>query len=117
MKNHIKVNGQIRQTNKKWSHLRQQQRERISNWLRREYTKFVQVNNRRPKKYEHDVILSEVMNRIEEREIWIPYGEVKRHYLSKIGKWFRKIESEWEAPTSNNEDKKILEEKLEKKNF
>lgn len=46
MKHHIKVNGQIRQTNKKWSHLRQQQKERISNWLRREYTKFVQLNHR-----------------------------------------------------------------------
>ncbi|PDX97083.1 transposase [Bacillus pseudomycoides] len=104
MKNHIKVNGQIRQTNKKWSHLRQQQQERISNWLRREYTKFVQLNHRRPKKYEHDEILSEVMDRIEEREIWIPYGEVKRYYLSKI-------ESEWEAPTSNNEKQKTLEKK------
>lgn len=46
MKNHIKVNGQIRQTHKKWSHLRQQQKERISNWLRKEYTKFVQLNHR-----------------------------------------------------------------------
>ncbi|HHX7192288.1 TPA: transposase, partial [Bacillus thuringiensis] len=27
---------------------------------------------------------------------WIPNGEVKRYYLSKIGKWFRKIEGEWE---------------------
>ncbi|PGE89937.1 transposase [Bacillus pseudomycoides] len=111
MKNHIRVNEQIRQTNKKWSHLRQQQKERISNWLRREYTKFVQVHHRRPKKYEHDEILGEVMDRIEEREIWIPYGEVKRYYLSKIGKWFRKIESEWEAQTSNNEDQKTLEKK------
>ncbi|MGH1145839.1 transposase [Bacillus pseudomycoides] len=111
MKNHIKVNGQIRQTNKKWSHLRQQQKERISNWLRREYTKFVQLNHRRPKKYEHDEIISEVMDRIEEREIWIPYREVKRYYLSKIGKWFRKIESEWESQIPNNEKQMVLEEK------
>ncbi|PED08327.1 transposase [Bacillus pseudomycoides] len=112
MKNHVRVNGQIRQTNKKWSHLRQQQKECISNWLGREYTKFVQVHYRRPEKYEHDEILGEVMDRIEEREIWIPYGEVKRYYLSKIGKWFRKIEKEWEAQTSNHEDKKKLEEKI-----
>ncbi|MGG3523853.1 transposase [Bacillus pseudomycoides] len=109
MKNHIKVNGQIRQTNKKWSHLRQQQREHISNWLRWEYTKFVQVNHRRLKKYEHDEILSEVMDRIEEREIWIPYGEVKRYYLSKIGKWLQKTESERETQTPSNEEQYTLE--------
>jgi len=51
------------------------------------------------------------MDRIEEREIWIPYGEVKRYYLSKIGKWFRKIESEWESQTSNNQEQKTLEKK------
>ncbi|PEI31152.1 transposase, partial [Bacillus wiedmannii] len=38
-------------------------------------------------------------------------GEVKRYYLSKIGKWFRKIESEWEAQISNSEEQQVLEEK------
>lgn len=33
MKNHIKVNGKILQTNKKWSHLKQRQRQHISNWV------------------------------------------------------------------------------------
>ncbi|PFE87597.1 transposase, partial [Bacillus thuringiensis] len=42
MKNHIKVNGKILQTNKKWSHLKQ--RQHISNWLRREYTQFVKTH-------------------------------------------------------------------------
>ncbi|EEM13271.1 hypothetical protein bpmyx0001_59410 [Bacillus pseudomycoides DSM 12442] len=51
------------------------------------------------------------MDRIEEREIWIPYGEVKRYYLSKIGKWFRKIKSEWESQIPNNEKQMVLEEK------
>jgi hypothetical protein len=93
MKNHIKVNGKILQTNKKkWSHLKQ--RQHISNWLRREYTQFCKTHYRKPKKYEHDEILHEVMNQIQEREIGIPNGEVKRYYLSKIGKSFRKIESE-----------------------
>ncbi|PFE95009.1 transposase, partial [Bacillus thuringiensis] len=44
MKNHIKVNGKILQTNKKWSHLKQRQRQHISNWLRREYTQFVKTH-------------------------------------------------------------------------
>ncbi|MDR4987052.1 MULTISPECIES: transposase [Bacillus cereus group] len=111
MKNHIKVNGKILQTNKKWSHLKQKQKEHISNRLRREYTQFVKTHYRKPRKYEHDEILHEVMNQIQEREIWIPYGEVKRYYLSKIGKWFRKIESEWESQISNSEKQQVLEEK------
>ncbi|HDR7588799.1 transposase [Bacillus mycoides] len=111
MKNHIKVNGKILQTNKKWSNLKQRQRQHISNWLRREYTQFVKTHYRKPRKYEHDEILHEVMNQIQEREIWIPSGEVKRYYLSKIGKWFRKIESEWESQISNSEKQQVLEEK------
>ncbi|PGX90168.1 transposase [Bacillus cereus] len=94
MKYHIKVNGHIRQINKKWLHLRQKQRERISNWLRREFHIFVQFYHRRPKKYEHDEILLTVMDKIHEQDIWIPYGEVERYYKSKIGKWYRKIESD-----------------------
>ncbi|MBK5345659.1 transposase [Bacillus sp. TH22] len=111
MKNHIKVNEKFLQTNKKWSHLKQKQKEHISNWLRREYTQFVKTYQRKPRKYEHDEILHEVMNQIQEREIRIPYGEVKRYYLSKIGKWFRKIESEWESQISNSEKLQVLEEK------
>ncbi|MBE5109037.1 transposase [Bacillus thuringiensis] len=103
MKNHIKVNGKILQTNKKWLHLKQKQKEYISNTLRREYTQFVKTNPRKPRKYEHDEILHEVMNQIQEREIWIPYDEVKQYYLRKIGRWFRKIESEWESQISNSE--------------
>ncbi|WP_439876720.1 hypothetical protein ACSLGG_29690 (plasmid) [Bacillus mycoides] len=81
MKNHIKVNGKLLQTNKKWSHLRQKQKDNISNWLGREYIQFVRTHHRKPIKYEHDEILHEVMNQIQEREIWIPYGEVKKYYV------------------------------------
>ncbi|MFA2811464.1 transposase [Bacillus mycoides] len=111
MKNHIKVNGKLLQTNKKWSHLRKKQKDHISNWLRREYIQFVRTHHRKPRKYEHDEIIHEVMNQIQEREIWIPYGEVKKYYVSKIGKWFRKIEGEWERQIDNNERLKLLKEK------
>lgn len=35
--------------------------------------------------------------------MWIPNGEIKRYYLSKIGEWFRKIEGEWEIQINNQE--------------
>ncbi len=42
------------------------------------------------------------MSQIQEQEMWIPNGEVKKYYVSKIRKWFRKIEGEWEIQIDNN---------------
>ncbi|EEM13777.1 hypothetical protein bpmyx0001_53960 [Bacillus pseudomycoides DSM 12442] len=38
-------------------------------------------------------------------------GFVQNTHLSKIGKWFRKIESEWKSQIPNNEKQMVLEEK------
>ncbi|GMR66336.1 transposase [Bacillus cereus] len=111
MKNHTMVNGKLLQTYKKWSNLRQKQKDHISNWLCRDYIQFVRTHHRKPRKNEHDEIFHEVMNQIQEQEIWIPYGEVKKYYVSKIGKWFRKIEGEWEIQIDNNERQQVLKEK------
>lgn len=94
MKKHIIVNGNILKTDKKWSHLRQKQKELISIWLRTEYTYFVQIHCRKPKNYEHDKILLAVMEKIHKRQIWIPYEEVEKYYKRKMRKWYRKIEDE-----------------------
>ncbi|MEH7544174.1 transposase, partial [Bacillus thuringiensis] len=48
---------------------------------------------------------------IQEREICIITGEEKRYYLSKIGKWFRKIEGEREIQIDNKEMQQALKEK------
>ncbi len=64
----------------------------------------MQTHHRRPKKYDHDEILHAVMDQIHDREIWIPYGEIERYYKSKIGKWYRKIESEGEIQKPGNEE-------------
>lgn len=61
MKNHIKVNGVILQTNKKWSHLKRSQ----VDWIRQQQ-KLVSS-------------LDELYERIQERGIWIPFSEIKKH--------------------------------------
>lgn len=93
MKNHIKIDGKLLQTNKKWSHLRQKQKECISNWLREEYVSCVQVQQRRPKNHEHTEIILAVMEKIHEQDIWIPRMEVEKYYKSKVGRWYGKIEN------------------------
>lgn len=61
MKNHIKVNGTLLQTNKKWSHLKRSQ----VDWIRQQQKQVSSVE--------------ELYSKIQERGIWIPFSEVKRH--------------------------------------
>ncbi|PEF60579.1 transposase [Bacillus cereus] len=96
MKNHVIVNGQILQTNKKWSHLTQNQKNLIAEWLREEYRSFIMMYLRKPKRYEEEYIVDSVMERIHARSMWVPYGEVKTYFARKKGKWYRKLENEFE---------------------
>ncbi|QWG81546.1 MULTISPECIES: transposase [Bacillus cereus group] len=91
MKNHTRSSkGQLLQTNKKWSHLKQKQRETISNWLREAYIEKIKVHNLRLKPREHEDVLEKVMSKIYDREIWIPDYEVEKYYKGKINKWYNK---------------------------
>ncbi|MCQ6334502.1 MULTISPECIES: transposase [Bacillus cereus group] len=91
MKNHTKgPKGQLLQTNKKWSHLKQKQRETISIWLREAYIEKIKVHNRRLKPREHEDVLIQVLFKIREHEIWIPEYEVEKYYKGKINKWYNK---------------------------
>ncbi|MCT4570623.1 transposase [Bacillus thuringiensis] len=84
MKNHIRSpQGQLLQINKKWSHLKQKQRETISTWLREAYIEKIKVHNRRLKPREHEAVLESVMSKINDREIWIPDYEVEKYYKGK----------------------------------
>ncbi|WP_242310164.1 transposase [Bacillus cereus group sp. BfR-BA-01524] len=105
MKNHTKDSkGQLLQTNKKWSHLKQKQRETISNWLREAYIEKIKFHNRRLKPREHDDVLESVMSKIYDREIWIPDHEVEKYYKGKINKWYNKHIS---LEEKNNKEEKI----------
>ncbi|HFK1429225.1 transposase [Bacillus paranthracis] len=91
MKNHIRSSqGQLRQTSKKWSHLKQKQRETISTWLREAYIEEIKAHDRRLKAREHEDVLSQVLFKIREHEIWITEYEVEKYYKGKINKWYNK---------------------------
>lgn len=84
MKNHIRKNGQIIQTNKKWSQLKETQKEWISAQLKSEYIDIGLKKSRKPIKEDIENILNVVYEKIEEKNIWISYYEVKKFFLSKI---------------------------------
>lgn len=87
MKNHTRVGGKLLQTNKRFSHLKQTQKEWILGRLRTRYIEALKESGGKPSNQVRDQILDDVYAEIEERDIWIPYGEVKKYYFSKISKF------------------------------
>ena len=89
-KNHQKVNGKLLQTNKQWSALKQSQKEWITEAARHAHSKAVQENGKPVTKTGKQEIIDAVYEQIEEREIWIPYGEVVKHIAPLIDRWNRR---------------------------
>ena len=46
MKNHVWVDGQLRQTNKQFSDLKQKQKEQITQWMKEETEAFYRLHQR-----------------------------------------------------------------------
>jgi hypothetical protein len=89
MKNHTYQNSRLIQTNKKFSALKQKQKEWITNELRDRYIKMIKYPNVKLRPNKRDQILDEVYDLIIKKEIWIPYEEVEKHYYSKISSFVR----------------------------
>jgi len=90
MKNHIRVGGQLLQTNKKWSHLKQKQREWIAKITKDEYDRYINRHKKMPGKSGKAEIIDNVYDKINEREIWIPFYEAKVHIGKYIDRQNRK---------------------------
>ena len=82
MKNHEWVDGKLLQTNKKYSHLKQKQKEKIYQWMYEAYRSKNEELKKYPDQRDDDKILFSVMEKIEQAEIWIPYNEIEKHYRS-----------------------------------
>ena len=85
MKNHRWSDGKLLQTNKKYSHLKLKQKEKIHQWMYDAYKAAYQRLGKYPDTADDEEILQDVMDRISEADIWIPYGEVAKHYRSIRG--------------------------------
>ena len=94
MKNHEWVDGKLLQTNKKYSHLKLRQKEKIYQWMYESYRQFYLENKRFPETKDTDSVLSPVMLHIEEAEIWILEREVEKHYRSIIQNLRRRLKRE-----------------------
>lgn len=91
MKNHVKVNGQLLQTNKKWSHLKQKQVQYIYDKTVELHTKFVAEHEKLPRKqYKNDIINGVY----DELNMHIPYSEARPHISKYIDRLNRKLEKQ-----------------------
>ena len=88
---HIKVNGQLLNVDKSWSHLKPKQKDWIFQRLREEYMLFLKKEEKHPNKLECNKIVHNVYTLIEESGIWIPYNEVKKAFNGKLNR-YRKID-------------------------
>src|SRR5699024_12663211 len=86
MKNHIKVNGKLLQTNKRFSQLKQSQKEWIATELYKLYHDKMKerCTTRKLPGNHRDEVISSLYKKFEEREIWILYHEVEKYKFSKI---------------------------------
>jgi hypothetical protein len=100
MKNHIMVNDRLLQTNKKWSHLKQRQRQWIHGITMEEYSAYVEKYGKLPLKSGKEAVLDKVYARINEREMWIPWDEFKAHAGKFIDRRNQKLSA---VPTSERE--------------
>lgn len=82
-KNHRVVDGRLLQIDKKYSHLKLKQKEKIYAWMFEETKRYHDRNGKCPEKEGEDtIIIDAVYDRIEQAGIWVPYGEVLKHYQS-----------------------------------
>jgi hypothetical protein len=90
---HIKINGQLLNTEKKWRHLSNKQRDWILSQFREEYILFLKTHRWHPNKTECRQIVERVYEKIEQRGIWISFIEVEKAFSSKLNK-YKNIDSE-----------------------
>ena len=91
-KNHVRVNGTLLQTNKKWSQLKQKQRDWIYEISRSEHKRFLEENNRLPMKDGKKKLIDVIMAKVDERGIWLPSYELESGISKYIDRLNRKAD-------------------------
>ena len=88
---HEKYNNRLINTEKKWQHLSFQQRDWIASQFRFEYISYINKNGTHPDREDCREIIDRVYEKIQERGVWIPYGEVQKAFSAKLQR-YRKID-------------------------
>lgn len=93
-KNHKIVGNRLIQTDKKFSALKQSQKEKITEWLYLEYRTLYIKNNLPPDSRYNKIILDNVQEKISGAEIWLPFYELRKYFYSRKNKFQKRYEKE-----------------------
>lgn len=107
MKNHEYVDGRLLQTNKKYSHLKLKQKERIAAWMYQETLAYYKRTGKMPLQHHDEEVVDAVYAKIEQAGIWVPYGEVAKHYHGKRTQLCRRVKREL-GPDARNVEKAVF---------
>lgn len=98
MKNHVRVDGQLLQMNKKFSALKEKQKEQITQWLCDETEAYFHLHQRYPVGRQSEDVVDNAYALIEKAGIWIPYGEVYQHYIRIKARIINRLKEKNAAP-------------------
>lgn len=93
-KNHEKIDGRLLQTDKKYSHLKLKQKEKIADWMYAETKAYYVRNEKTPEGEACSKLVKCVYGRIEEAGIRIPFNEVYHHYMKRKADITKRIKRE-----------------------
>ena len=82
-KNYKMIDGKLLQMDKKYTRLKLKQKEKIAEWMFQVTRDYYTKNYTFPNGRQIEKVVDTIYEKIEEAEIWVPYGEVFRHYKSK----------------------------------
>lgn len=91
-KNHQMVDGRLLQTDKRFSQLKQKQKEKISVWLYQAYSLEYDRIGKAPDGKCQTELLWKVYEKIEEAGIWIQFGEVVQYYNQRKNVYRKRFE-------------------------
>ena len=78
-KNHKMTDGKLLQTDKKYAQLKLKQKEKIAEWMFQVTRDYYTKNYTFPNDRQIEKVVNIVYEKIEEAEIWVPYGEENRN--------------------------------------
>ena len=105
MKNHVKFDSKLLQTNKKWSQLKNAQRTWIAEKIRIAHAEYIEQNGKLPMKKSKSKVLGVVWEKVLARDIWIPHYEYESHVGKMVDRLNRKNPLFGSTLTKNNGEK------------
>lgn len=112
-KNHKMVDGRLHQMDKRYSNLKQSQKEKINIWINEEIRTFYKDQKVFPHKSEQfQLVLDQLYQRIKAAGIWIPYGEIYKRCFGSGNSRIDKVYCQIQKKECSRSKEQILIEPL-----